>query len=333
MVSHSSRWQRSLKPKPIHARPEQRSRPRQRPRHSLAFRGFTLTELLVVITILAILGAMAVPALRGALDRADRTVCLSNLRQLGQAMTEYTADYGHYPAAEIEVTDSTGRVVERRRWYHSLAPYLGAPPAALSSGQGRVVVDPTSGVATRVVLPSEDDLEQSLLPDVFRCPTVAHWLVGRNGAYGYNHQYLGDARVVDHDSSGAPRRRRYPVRKSEILDPARTVVLMDSAGTGDGPYHPPTRLDSEALGNHSYTVDPPRIPAAGPAESGFAPVWASDSPVPGLGEPTLASRPHFRHRGGCCALFADGRVEWLPTDALLASDALWNGTGQPSEQP
>ncbi|MGE3164149.1 MAG: DUF1559 domain-containing protein [Planctomycetota bacterium] len=295
--------------------------------------GFTLTELLVVITILAVLGAMAVPALRGALERADRTVCLSNLRQIGQAVTEYVADHGHYPAAEIEVTDTTGRVVERRRWYHSLAPYLGAPPGASSSGQGRAMIDPASGVASRSVLPSEDDAEQRVFPDVFRCPTVAHWPVGRNGAYGYNHQYLGDARVVDHGPAGEPRRRRYPVRSSEIADPAHTVVLMDSAGTGVAPYQPPSHLDAGALGNHSFTVDPPRIPALGSSGSGFAPVWASDSPVPGLGEPTLPSRPHARHRGGCCALFGDGRVEWLPLEVFVSDDALWNGTGQPSGQP
>ncbi len=53
---------------------------------------FTLTELLVSLSILAVLSAMAIPALRGALDRADRTVSFSNLRQIGQAMTEYIAD-------------------------------------------------------------------------------------------------------------------------------------------------------------------------------------------------------------------------------------------------
>ena len=52
-------------------------------------RAFTLVELLVTLTILAVLAALAMPALKAAMERADRTVCLSNLRQLGQAMTEY----------------------------------------------------------------------------------------------------------------------------------------------------------------------------------------------------------------------------------------------------
>ena len=55
-------------------------------------RGFTLTELLVVVAIILLLLALLLPMLQGALDRAYTVQCMSNMRQLTQAWILYAGD-------------------------------------------------------------------------------------------------------------------------------------------------------------------------------------------------------------------------------------------------
>jgi len=59
--------------------------------------GFTLVELLVVIGILTLLSGLIVAAVGHVREQGRQVVCITQLRQIGQAVTTYEQDWGEFP--------------------------------------------------------------------------------------------------------------------------------------------------------------------------------------------------------------------------------------------
>lgn len=256
-------------------------------------KAFTLIELLVVITIIALLISILVPSLSVAREHARGATCLSNLRQVSHGWHLYADDHrdvsvpGVFPKAPGGTSNpdnwyevGNGRKY-RPRWIATMGRYVGL--FAFNS-------------------PSTSEERQDYDGPAYRCPTAAEWLDERNHAFGYNYQFLGNARQTN------GRYHNFPVNRTKIRNFASTVLGADSMGRaaafpvrGRKPYNN-NGTDKAELGDHAWSLDPPRLTAVSDRGSGDA------------GSPRTAVDP--RHRGKVNAVFCDGHGDSLTPNAL-----------------
>jgi len=86
--------------------------------------GFTLVELMVVVLIIGILVAIAIPVFNAARDRAEARTCQANLRTLDGAVQQWVADdIANDPTAEDTASMTT-----------ELGPYLKDFPECPGTG-------------------------------------------------------------------------------------------------------------------------------------------------------------------------------------------------------
>ncbi|MCX7427543.1 MAG: DUF1559 domain-containing protein [Planctomycetia bacterium] len=86
--------------------------------------GFTLVELLVVITIIGMLMALLLPAIQAAREAGRRAQCMNNQRNLGFAMLNYQAAKGVFPGMINEVGKYSTGLPYFGSWMVPILPYL-----------------------------------------------------------------------------------------------------------------------------------------------------------------------------------------------------------------
>lgn len=101
-----------------------------------AARGFTLIELIVVMTIVALLAAIAAPRYFDSVERARERVLLQNLNVLRDAIDKFHADTGSYPAslADLAARRYVRRIPDDPLTGSSATWIVVAPPVASTLG-------------------------------------------------------------------------------------------------------------------------------------------------------------------------------------------------------
>jgi len=266
-------------------------------------RAFTVVELLIVVAIIALLFGILVPMLSSARQQAKGMKCLAQLRVLGQALTMYTVE-----SRDVFVPGRLPKV-DNCNWFADIAGGRKFRPTFLAMMSVRVGTPPfedPKACKTETDIFGEPGDQQDYSSPIYVCPSVSKWTDERNGAYGYNYQFLGNSRLRDEQDIHSF--KNWPVQVTKVRSPAETVAVGDCMGTaasyapGDRAEYSGNSRDAFRFGNEGFNLDPPRVD---PEKGEMA----------GLKEQhRTAADP--RHRGQTNVLWVDGHADRQTMEGL-----------------
>jgi len=108
--------------------------------------GFTLVELMVVLTVIALLLSVVVPDYVGRMKRAEEAVLQENLTVMRDALDKHYADAGKYPVhLEELVAKRYLRSIPKDPFTHSASTWIAVPPQDSRKGNVWDVRSPAKG--------------------------------------------------------------------------------------------------------------------------------------------------------------------------------------------
>jgi prepilin-type N-terminal cleavage/methylation domain-containing protein len=202
------------------------------PTHQPRSPGFTLVEILVVLGVLAVLVALIVPAVRGALERSNTTSDIGKLKQIGTAMAAFAADNdGRLPHAGIRLPPPVPSS-ESYVWAEAVDRYLDPLPNFWNRTSYNWVNRPNSPFFSQACDPYPG----------FNQPSTSYPLWKRPLAFSYN-------RFLDDD--------RWAGYINRIPNLSKTVIVGEINGLNTLPMSPMSQAEFRSNAQSRYRVSRP----------------------------------------------------------------------------